>query len=1033
MRTFSLVEGTSDKFWSIDVVDASVTVNYGRTGTNGQTKTTQYDSAAKATAEAEKLIASKVRKGYVEGTATGTLTPVTPTVSAHKAPVIDAAPQASTTPTATPPATSSDTPIAVPAPPWDTPDELTITPTALEEALMRGEPFPLNRLDEPFDPAPLRAWLQRNTIEVDQYRHTLVFLSLPFEGVPSAPAAAWWLQFARKRRMSSNSGHYSTPTLRERLDFADADYASGPGDLSASWDAYDLPPSLLVGSLLAFLEPRQVLTFLLPGRSLMHDGWEDLLPVLRASVTPWLAPHDRVVPPIPEPSYSPQLRPREWRTVTQLLASAILFGNQEAIIAAYEEALAAPVQPPTSGLTLAAVSGISDPQERLRRLQGVDLGYDPATARGTVIFGGRRAIPLVVAGLDQEFMDKPRVAGVVRLLGATATGPGLVSTMLGLTGHLRAKSEAVAWLASHPQELANSSATPTAAQRDTLTAIVRDAIAQNPDVYGPAPANPALVSILAELAAEAALPTLDADAAPAWFREALAREEALPVEEGGLKIPTKTPTWAQPSALPPLVVAGARLDAALTTAVLASAARGANVTTRTPRPLVAAVRDHMTGKDRDAFAVPLLQAYLTSGAKPADRAYFVAAGYLGAEGLAFALAPLVREWPGQSQHQRAVLGLEVLAATGTTAALQAISGIANKSKFKGVQKAAQEALAKLAALQGLTVDQLEDRVVPDADLDAHGVRVLTYGPRSFRVSLSPQGKAVVRDLGPDGRPTGKPRTALPAPNSRDDADAAALAKAEFAVLRKQLTEVSKIQTARLEKALVTGRTWSAEEHRTLVAQHPVLNALIRPLVWQVSSAGHPRALVRVSEDHEYLDVAEDTVTLPDDATLALAHPLNLSEAERDAWRAHLVDFDLVAPLDQLDRPVFGLPAGQTGITLAGLPTGLFNPGTLVSTLERHGWRRGTPADAGVVHYLWLPFESLGLAVALGIDDGLWTGMILESGDQKLDRALLGPLKQVESLRYLDDRGVDWQPWESAPPVLVSEVRRSLAALEEKMA
>ena len=45
----------------------------------------------------------------------------------------------------------------------------------------------------------------------------------------------------------------------------------------------------------------------------------------------------------------------------------------------------------------------------------------------------------------------------------------------------------------------------------------------------------------------------------------------------------------------------------------------------------------------------------------------------------------------------------------------------------------------------------------------------------------------MRDLGPDGRPTGKPRAALPAPNSRDDADAAALAKAEFAVLRKQLT------------------------------------------------------------------------------------------------------------------------------------------------------------------------------------------------------------------------------------------------------
>ena len=75
MRTFSLVEGTSDKFWSIDVADTSVTVNFGRTGTKGQTKTTEYESAAKATAESATLIAAKVRKGYVEGAATGSLAP----------------------------------------------------------------------------------------------------------------------------------------------------------------------------------------------------------------------------------------------------------------------------------------------------------------------------------------------------------------------------------------------------------------------------------------------------------------------------------------------------------------------------------------------------------------------------------------------------------------------------------------------------------------------------------------------------------------------------------------------------------------------------------------------------------------------------------------------------------------------------------------------------------------------------------------------------------------------------------------------
>ena len=70
---------------------------------------------------------------------------------------------------------------------------------------------------------------------------------------------------------------------------------------------------------------------------------------------------------------------------------------------------------------------------------------------------------------------------------------------------------------------------------------------------------------------------------------------------------------------------------------------------------------------------------------------------------------------------------------------------------------------------------------------------------------------------------------------------------------------------------------------------------------------------------------------------------------------------------------------------------------------------------------------------LSISDGLWTGMILESGDQRLEDARLGPIETVRNLWYVDDRGTTWLPWEQADPVLVSEVRRSLSTLEEKMA
>lgn len=65
-RRFELVEGTSSKFWEIEVNESEMTVCFGRIGTAGQTKRKSLPSAAAAKEEADKLIAEKTRKGYRE-------------------------------------------------------------------------------------------------------------------------------------------------------------------------------------------------------------------------------------------------------------------------------------------------------------------------------------------------------------------------------------------------------------------------------------------------------------------------------------------------------------------------------------------------------------------------------------------------------------------------------------------------------------------------------------------------------------------------------------------------------------------------------------------------------------------------------------------------------------------------------------------------------------------------------------------------------------------------------------------------------
>lgn len=59
-------DGSSHKFWHISVAESSHTVNYGRIGTEGQFKTKQFDSPEAALKDGEKLLNSKIKKGYKE-------------------------------------------------------------------------------------------------------------------------------------------------------------------------------------------------------------------------------------------------------------------------------------------------------------------------------------------------------------------------------------------------------------------------------------------------------------------------------------------------------------------------------------------------------------------------------------------------------------------------------------------------------------------------------------------------------------------------------------------------------------------------------------------------------------------------------------------------------------------------------------------------------------------------------------------------------------------------------------------------------
>jgi DNA ligase-1 len=66
IRRFVLVEGTASKFWEVSRDGPSVTVRYGRIGTEGRESTKHFADETEAARDVESLVQEKVGKGYAE-------------------------------------------------------------------------------------------------------------------------------------------------------------------------------------------------------------------------------------------------------------------------------------------------------------------------------------------------------------------------------------------------------------------------------------------------------------------------------------------------------------------------------------------------------------------------------------------------------------------------------------------------------------------------------------------------------------------------------------------------------------------------------------------------------------------------------------------------------------------------------------------------------------------------------------------------------------------------------------------------------
>ncbi|EMI16331.1 WGR domain-containing protein [Rhodopirellula maiorica SM1] len=988
-RQLVFSDGKSHKFWNIELEGQSHTVTYGRVGTSGQSQTKDFDDAAAAKKSFDKLVQQKVKKGYSDSDVTATSAATTTQSAATKS----AAGKSTTAGSKTAGGKSSAkaktaAKAAASDPAADVVTEIThvidLDPADWSLASFR-ERKPLE-LGEP-KPADIDAGIKRFTsLRTTDYGWTIPYEKLKLPPILAPEEAHFWFCL-----MTGNPSRLENKAALEKYAAKIVKANKFTGKVSVD-EATTLVshverrvPESFMQSLISLFSADECLQILIKAiqgykkkqsydkselmRSLCDSFRSHVLPYLKQSEINQLQKRIRK-------SFNPHFEPADSYSsypVEHYLAAMLGMHDEiQQVVSSWEddrycksdEWIDHYHRPQALLFGLESAEQVESEWRRLKLRIST-----PENARGFLACTEYSALDVLADQICRQ-SNKDDCTALLKVF-ALVRAPEAAEPMLQC--RLNAKTPALArdWMA---REIGNavSGLIDTAGskgkladaaieylrsvKRSGLENVIADAVKK----AGKKSEAAARVQRDVLDFEEKTYDPLDEKTTPAWLRDALVTVELA-------RVP-KLPPWANAAHLPPLTVGDQRLSDEQLLTVLHILA----VTPVTERhPLLTAIKEHIDKGVRDTFAWRLFELWQEDGSVSKNKWAMGAIGHIGDDGCVMKLTPMVRVWPGESQHARAVFGLECLRGVGTNTALMQLSGVAQKLKFKGLKTKAAAFVEDIAKEKGMTRAELEDRVIPDCGLDEMGRREFSFGSRSFSFVLGGDLKPMVRDE------SGKIRPNMPKPAAKDDEKIANESLSEWKLIKKQIKEVATLQAGRLEQAMVTGRRWTVDDFESLLVKHPLMTHLVQKLIWgSFDAKGNRTGLFRVTEERDYADATDATISLDKAAQIGLMHPLDLTEAERSTWGEVLSDYEIITPFPQLGREVYSLEKGEEKTKQLARFTGLsLAAPTMVFTLEKLGWVRGVAMDAGCFDEHSKQFPSADVTAVVHYDGVVGMGYI----------------------------------------------------------
>ena len=288
-------------------------------------------------------------------------------------------------------------------------------------------------------------------------------------------------------------------------------------------------------------------------------------------------------------------------------------------------------------------------------------------------------------------------------------------------------------------------------------------------------------------------------------------------------------------------------------------------------------------------------------------------------------------------------GVEVMVRADSDEAIRWLDHWARKTRRDALRWRAANGLSRMALRRGLSVEELIDSAMSRFGFDDAGVRQVQYGGRTLTWTLDLDGQIHIDSGG------GKLGNSLPSPRKDDDAAQVAEVKAELTRIRKEIKQILKAQGDRLESAMASGRTWPLEVWRARLPRHPVVRGLARSLVF-AAQAEEGAASIPFALDDQGAPVGADgaAVTLAEGALISIAHPVTLSEGQRDAFIDQLLARGIGQPFDQLRRRIFTAAEVRVVDKRFDLDLPLVTEAAFFGKLSRCGYERGGREDAGLI-------------------------------------------------------------------------------------